>query len=124
MVEVSIDTEHDLTTFNCSENLTEQEILNEIHAFYRGHITKHTIWHLGSSSSNSISTSAFRTIFETIHSLKDPRRGGRTAIVASKDLEYGLGRMMQTWADIDEFPYEIEVFRILEEAREWLLPKE
>ena len=53
-----------------------------------------------------------------LHSEK--RAGGKTAIVVSRDLEYGLARVLDTLRDIRKLPYQIEVFRSVEEANQWL----
>jgi len=52
------------------------------------------------------------------------RQGGKTAVVAPKDLVYGLARMFQIMSDTDDFPFETRVFRSYEEAEQWLLEKE
>ena len=46
--------------------------------------------------------------------------GMRTAIVASTDLLYGYSRMYQSLAEVRRSPLTVEVFRTVEEAREWL----
>jgi hypothetical protein len=46
--------------------------------------------------------------------------GMRTAIVAGNDLLYGFSRMYQSLAEVRESPLTVEVFRTVEEAREWL----
>ena len=124
MIKTTVDTQHDLTAFKCSGNLKEQEFLDSIHSFYEGSPTKHTLWKFVGLSAKSISTDTLKRIFEMIHSYGNSRQGGRTAIVAPLDLEYGLGRMFQIWTDNKSFPFEIEIFRTLDEAKQWLLSKE
>jgi len=46
--------------------------------------------------------------------------GMRTAIVASTDLLFGFSRMYQALAELRRSPLTVEVFRTVEEAREWL----
>lgn len=47
------------------------------------------------------------------------RRGrGKTGIVAPNDLEFGLARMLQAYAD--DLPEEVGVYRDAEEAERWL----
>jgi hypothetical protein len=121
MVETIVDTQNDLTAFKCSGNLTEQELLDVIDSFYKGSSTKHTLWQFDGLSAKNISTDALKRIFKMIRSRGNPRKGGRTAIVAPLDLEYGLGRMFEIWASTGEIPYETKVFRKLDEARQWLL---
>jgi len=40
------------------------------------------------------------------------------AIVASRDLEYGISRMYQVY--VDGLPVEVKVFRNIEPARNWV----
>ena len=36
------------------------------------------------------------------------RQGGRTAVVASDDLQFGLARMSETFADLESMPYLVD----------------
>jgi hypothetical protein len=48
-------------------------------------------------------------------------RSSRFAIVAPGDLAYGLGRMFQSYRELDErSTKQAAVFRTMEEAREWI----
>ena len=48
------------------------------------------------------------------------RRGGRTAIVAPGDLEFGMMRVSQTLSGMSGYPFEVRVFRTMGEAESWL----
>ena len=48
------------------------------------------------------------------------RKEGKTAIVGPKEIDYGLGRMYQTFSELEGLPYEYMVFKELEEAKDWL----
>jgi hypothetical protein len=37
----------------------------------------------------------------------DRRKGGRTAIACSREVDYGLSRMFQTFASLQHIPFEI-----------------
>ena len=52
----------------------------------------------------------------------DTRTGtAKFAIVAPGDLAYGLGRMFQSYRELDErSTKQVAVFRTMEEAREWI----
>lgn len=45
--------------------------------------------------------------------------GGQLAVVLVSDIDYGLGRMWQSYAD-DQLSYASGVFRSLDDARAWL----
>jgi hypothetical protein len=53
--------------------------------------------------------------------LAEKRRGGRSAIVVEGDLNFGVARMMQSYAESREFPFEVRCFRDREEALKWLM---
>ncbi|MBN2324753.1 MAG: hypothetical protein JXQ30_13550 [Spirochaetes bacterium] len=48
------------------------------------------------------------------------RPGGKTAIIAITDYEYGLACIFQTTFEGKATPYEVEVFETLEEAKQWM----
>jgi hypothetical protein len=48
------------------------------------------------------------------------RKGGRTAIVTGSDADFGLSRMFQIYAELEDFPFQILVSRSMREAHQWL----
>ncbi len=120
MIETTVDNQNDLTIHKCSGNLTEQEILDTIHSFYESSLTKYTLWDYSNASMNNIPTKYVRKIFMLVKNRGFARQGGKTAIVTPKDLEYGFARMFQIMSDVNDFSFEIKVFRYVGEAYQWL----
>ena len=50
-----------------------------------------------------------------------PRLAKRTALVVAKDLDYGIGRMWMSYAEMSDAIQERQLFRNIEEAVEWLV---
>ena len=50
-----------------------------------------------------------------------PKLAKRTALVIAKDLDYGIGRMWMSYAEISDAIQERQLFRNFEEAVEWLV---
>jgi hypothetical protein len=48
------------------------------------------------------------------------RTGGKTAIIASADLEYGMNRASETMTHLEGYPFQVKTFRTAEEAEAWL----
>ena len=48
------------------------------------------------------------------------RAGGKSAVIATADLEFGISRMVDIGLDLRDTPYEVRSFRTAEEARTWL----
>ena len=124
MIETIVDEKQNLTIHKCSGNLTEQEILDTIHSFYDGDPTLYTLWDFTNASMSGISPRAITKMFALIQKLGPGRRGGKTAVVAPEDLEYGMARMFQIMSDVNDFPFKIKVFRYFGDASQWLLGKE
>ncbi len=53
---------------------------------------------------------------------QESRGGGRSAIVVSRDADYGVGRMFQSYAE--QLPWETMLFRDLNSAMRWLAKDE
>lgn len=124
MIKTTVYTEHNLTSFKCSGDLTEQELLDTIHSFYDGGPTLYALWDFSPASMNNVSSEAVRKMFTLIQRLGSARLGGKTAVVVSRDPGYGMARMFQIMTDVNDFPFKIKVFRYFGEASQWLLEKE
>lgn len=78
-----------------------------------------TIDHLQVKSAPDISAADLNKIVDYLRSTMNIRgQGWKSAIVADSDLAFGMSRMYEQLAD--QLPYEIMVFRTLEEAEKWL----
>lgn len=48
------------------------------------------------------------------------RKGGRTAVLAPDDLQFGLARMSEAFTEMDATPFGFRAFRDRDEALQWL----
>jgi hypothetical protein len=124
MVETLVDKQHDLTIHIYSGNLTGYELLNTIQSFYEDSPSLYTLCDYSDASMDCISPAYVRELHSMVRKLGSARRGGKTAVVAPEDLEYGFARMFQIMSDENGFPFRIKVFRRYEEAMMWILEKE
>jgi len=67
----------------------------------------------------SIPASGVRTVAKACEILNDAMRGGRMAILVTRDIDYGLARMWKTFAD-GLLAYDSALFRDYDEAIRWL----
>jgi hypothetical protein len=116
----SLEAENDLTVFTVFETVNSDQILTQVIPFLTEEPTRLALWDFRAGSLSGIASNDLQSIVERGKQFADSRKGGRTAIVCSTDLDYGLGRMFQTFADIDRIPIEINIFRNLDDANEWL----
>lgn len=116
-----IDRERNLTTYQVSGRVSAGEYARNIQEFYAiGPITKHVMWDLTRAELEHLREEDVRSIGETPRKFSEERNGGRTAIVAPTDLAFGLARMYEFISDPSEVLIEIQVFRSVEEATQWL----
>jgi len=116
----TLEAESDLTVVTVVGKVDAEQIASQIISFLAGEPTQLVLWDIREGSLVSLSSNDLQMIVKRGAQFADRRRGGRTAIVCSKDLDYGLSRMFQAFASLQHIPFEIDVFRNLEEAREWL----
>ena len=88
--------------------------------YYTGKVTSLALWDLTEADLSEIQTEDLRHDAEHTKALAEVRKGGKTAIVSANSLEYGLSRMLETFYDMEEVPFEIQVFHTINEAMEWL----
>ncbi|MBN2323948.1 MAG: hypothetical protein JXQ30_09445 [Spirochaetes bacterium] len=121
MVTITHDNENDLTIITCSGDLTEQELLDNLQSLYHHPPTKHNLWDFVDASVKNIPTEAVHRFVSVVKKIGSVREGGKTAVAAPTDLEYGMIRIFQTMTDLTQIPFEFRVFRSTDEARLWLL---
>ena len=119
-IDSSLEAANDLTVVTVVGEVHVGQVLSQIITFLTGKPTQLVLWDIRAGSLAGISRDDLRLIVEKGAPYADRRIGGRTAIVCSKELDYGISRMFQTFANIEHIPFEIEVFRDIRGAREWL----
>ena len=113
----------DLTIFTVTGKVDREEIEKAIADFYAGTITKNVLWDLEKGNFELISNDDIQDLVNIPRSHQLTRKGGKTAIVADKDLAYGMARIYEARSQLDTLPFDTKVFRTLEEAYQWLNSK-
>lgn len=117
-----IEQSKELTIFTGNGELSFDEVLKTIRSFYATNPTLNVLCDLRQASAEQISSSQVNQIAELIQKLKRIRKGGRTAIVSTRDVTFGVARMLEALIYIpnDDFSYELKVFRDIKDAVRWL----
>ncbi len=117
-IETSIDYNEDLTVNIISGELTLKEIIDQFETYYDGETTKQILCDLTNADWSNISTSELRMAITELK--KYSRKGGKTAMLFSTDGDFGIGRMLEVFADIEKYDFEFRSFRDKESAYKWL----
>lgn len=109
-----------LTIFVVTGLISNREIAGAIESYLEGQTTDNIIWDFREArpaASRSPRRGPNAGHVEPFW----PRRGpGKTALVASSDVLFGLNRMYQSLVEIENLPHSVQTFRSMDEAIAWL----
>ena len=110
----------DLTTFKVTGKLKPDAIYDCLAAYFEGSVTLRTLWDITEATVPSVTADEICSLAKYVRNLSDARIGGKTAIISNDDLGYGMSRMLGTLYELEHIPFEIQVFRNLDEAMDWI----
>lgn len=119
-----VEPQHDLTVMVGRGLLGPEEVKAELEQFYAQRRTRRMLWDLSDVSMAEIGRDDLKAVLTTALGHSQMRPYGKTAIVATRDLEFGMCRMYCILAELYEHPVAHAVFRNGDEALEWLMSEE
>jgi len=119
-IETVVDFQNDLSVFTVNGELIADEIVERVEEFYTKHPTKLVLWIMDNVNLSAITNTGIERIIRTTKKHTGKRKEGKTAIVGSKDVEYGLARVYEAYTGFENLPYEYKVFKEVNKAKEWL----
>ncbi len=120
MIKDEIDRQRQLTVHTCSGKITFEELQDAVKQLYDGEPTANHLWNLEQADVSGISVEDITRLARFAKEYAPSRRSGKTAIVSSKDLGFGMARVYEIYADLVEQTVQLKTFRALEEAYSWL----
>jgi len=120
-IKITRDESKDLTMFDVTGLASDEELLHTLETYYEREPTALVLWDLSQADFSRISTKAVKAFIQRTAVFGLQREGGRTAVFAPLDLQFGLSRMSEVFAEETFAPFDLRVFRSREEALEWLL---
>jgi len=119
-----VDKTKNLVIYTLTGELTLDDIQSTIKSFWEAHeLTLNALWDARRAKLTNLESSDMESITAFIgqytHRFEE-RKGGKSAVVASSDLQYGLSRILGTLYEIKDFPTKLHTFRQMDEAMEWL----
>jgi hypothetical protein len=114
------DRENDVTIFTASGRVTYSEQMSVLKSFYAAKPTANVIWDLRDLSGPRLSSAELKKIVSSIKERGHTRKRGKTALVSTADLDFGLSRMVETYAENKNLAWQIQSFRTMKTARHWI----
>ena len=119
-ISIETNSELDLTVFKATGTVPFSEQMNVLKIFYEGSPTKNVIWDFTEVDEVDISNNELHAIVRYTKMQSTRRQKGRTALVVNTELKYGLSRMASIFAEIENTPWAMEVFKNMDEAIAWV----
>ena len=120
-IKITRDEYQDLTLHDVTGPVSEEEMYEALENFYKRKPTALLLWDMSQADVSHVTPDILQRFVRKSTELEMRRQGvGRIAVVASEDLQYGLARMSQVFAEMESAPYSFGAFRSLQEALQWL----
>lgn len=110
-----------ITTLTVTGRISASELRVALDEFYVDTPTQLALCDVSRADPELLSKEELSDLAEHVAGLARIRAGGRSAIVATSNLAYGLSRMYGLLAETNRHPVAIQVFRTKEAALQWLL---
>lgn len=120
-IETTRNKNQNLTIHVATGQVTEDEIITTLENFYGGESTEQVLWDMSEADVATITPAVTQQLIRKTAKLSANRQRSRTAVIAPSDLKFGLGRMAESYAELEALPYNYRVFRSREKALEWLV---
>jgi hypothetical protein len=118
-ITTEINNDKTLTTHTVVGDVTFEEFMATLKQFWENLQTINVLWDFRKSGVSHVSTKEAVAVTNYIKHLSEKRIEGKTALVASRDLWYGISRMAQTIGEIKGLSFQMEIFRSYEDAIQW-----
>ena len=120
-IKTSVDIDCQLTIHTVTGELLSDEITNKIKTYNESGPTKFILWDLSEAVLDKITSSQIESFVAVTKQYSNLRKGGKTALVFSSDLGFGLGRVFDSYQDLADSAIPHMTFRSKKLALEWLL---
>lgn len=117
---IKADHGRELTVHTVTGEVFFEEIMKTVKLFWEDQPTKYLLWDFTRADMTHVFYSEAREIIDYDRPQTEKRAGGKTALVGSRDLEFGMVRTLKALREFQNPPYQIDVFRSVKEAKQWL----
>ena len=120
-IQQHLDGERNVMVFTVSGALGLEELRATLESVYaQPEYATRSLFDMRDAAPGGLSAPEMESLVGLIRSLRSDRAPSRWAILAARDVHFGLARMFEAYAS--NLPVEIRVFRDPEEAVAWLEP--
>lgn len=123
-IDTRVDESKKLTTHTLSGRISLDHIRGIVEAFYKKGPTDNVLWDFRKADAEGkVTINELEQLASFVRKGQEVSGRGKTAIVASSDLIFGLARTYESLAEIEGVKNPVRVFRSMERAVKWLEKK-
>ena len=119
-IETTKNPELGLTVNKAKNEISSLDLINWVKDYYSGVVTELILWDFSEADISKITNDELKELIQVVRKTAIKRNGGKTALVFSKNIGYGLGRMYGALSEIEGIPFEYRSFRDIKDAEKWL----
>jgi hypothetical protein len=117
---ISLETKDGCTFFRVTGNVTANEIVLQAAQYMAGEQSETSLWDFTRATGVKISTVEMKGIADSLKKISSDGKIRKVALVGSKRINIGLGKLFTAFAQLAGMPYTYKVFRDLGHAMQWL----
>jgi hypothetical protein len=119
-IDTTIDIDRRLTIHTVAGEVSPDEISLKIKTYSESGPTDFVLWDFSKAKLHKIASSHVENFISLTNHYSSYRKGGKTALVFSSDLGFGLGRIFDARLDLMESKIPYMTFRNKDDALKWL----
>jgi hypothetical protein len=119
-ITLKIDRERDITVRAIIGDVSVQQLVEALAEYFAGEPTLNVLLDFSEAELRMLSAGDVRMLAQVTRQYADSRAGGKTALVFSSAIGYGLGRMFEQLRHATGAPVAYKTFREKGKAMEWL----
>ncbi|MEN8007509.1 MAG: hypothetical protein ABFS42_10865 [Candidatus Krumholzibacteriota bacterium] len=120
MIQPHFDEKLNLTTYVCSDQVTAEEIEEQVRILYRGTPSLNALWDFTEADVAALSPEDIHGVAQYVKSASHSRAGGKTALVFSTAMLTEMGALLESISEIEVPDAKIKIFNDLKAALAWI----
>lgn len=117
---ISTEITGDCTIFRVTGEVTANEIIMQAAQYISGSQADTSMWDFTQATRVKITTVEMHGIADSLKGITTDGKVRKVALVGSKNINIGLGKIFAAFAQIAGLPYDYKVFRNIDLAQRWL----
>jgi hypothetical protein len=118
---IVFETTDNCTFFRVTGDVTANEIILQAAQYMAGEQSDNSLWDFTRTGRVKISTTEMKGIADSLKHVANDGKVRKVALVGSKAINIGLGKLFAAFAQIAGLPYTYKVFSDMAHAMEWLV---